>query len=72
MAATTHISAHKGLTLAAPAALFHALRDRISAYRSYRRTLNELSRLTSRELADLGLNRSMLKSVALGAAHYDR
>ena len=35
----------------------------------YRTTFNELNNLTSRELADLGLSRSMIKSVALEAAY---
>lgn len=72
MAATTHITAHKGASLALPGSLFQAVRERFAAYRRYRRTLNELSQLTSRELADLGLHRSMLKSVALEAAKSGR
>ncbi|QBF31237.1 DUF1127 domain-containing protein [Thalassococcus sp. S3] len=35
----------------------------------YRETLNELSSLSNRDLADLGLNRSMLKRVAWQAAY---
>lgn len=37
---------------------------------NYKRTLNELNSLTDRELADLGLHRGMIRSVALG--HYER
>lgn len=37
---------------------------------NYKRTLNELNSLTDRELADLGLHRGMIRSVALG--HYQR
>ena len=37
---------------------------------NYKRTLNELNSLTDRELADLGLHRGMIRSIALG--HYER
>ena len=33
----------------------------------YRQTLTELEALSNRELADLGINRSMIKSVAIQA-----
>lgn len=35
----------------------------------YRETLNELRALTDRDLADLGLHRSMLHRIAYQAAH---
>jgi len=55
-----------------------SLADRVSAVfaqfaearakqKLYRTTLNELSVLSNRELADLGINRSMIKSIALDA-----
>lgn len=34
----------------------------------YRATYNELVALTDRDLADLGINRSMIKSIAIEAA----
>ena len=34
----------------------------------YRTTLHELDALTNRELADLGIHRSMIKSIALEAS----
>ncbi|WP_223163003.1 DUF1127 domain-containing protein [Roseivivax sediminis] len=37
--------------------------------RVYKRTLNELAALSNRELADLGLHRSQLRSIAWQAAH---
>ncbi|WP_179380840.1 DUF1127 domain-containing protein [Jannaschia marina] len=57
-----------------------SLRDRIAArietaradyakWRVYRRTINELSALSNRDLADLGLSRSMIHGVALEAAY---
>lgn len=45
------------------------MRDAWARHRVYRNTLNELNGLSGRELNDLGLNRSMLKSVALEAAY---
>ena len=40
------------------------LTSRIQKWRSYRRTYNELSKLTNRELDDLGLNRGDIMSIA--------
>ncbi len=37
---------------------------RVGQYRAYRRTLAELQSISPRDLADLGLDRSMLNSVA--------
>lgn len=45
-----------------------SLFDRLGRIRMARRTIRELNALTSRELDDLGLNRSMIKSVAYEAA----
>lgn len=45
------------------------LKTRFQSYRVYRHTLSELSALSDRELADLGLHRSMLKRVAYQAAY---
>lgn len=49
--------------------LFHSLADSYAKRVEYRRTLNELQALSGRELADLGLHRSMLKRIALEAAY---
>ena len=69
MAAIDHISRSKLSLFSAPAALAEAAWDRFTQYRVYRKTLVELSMLTRRELADLGLNRSMLQTVARDAAY---
>ncbi|MEO9782417.1 MAG: DUF1127 domain-containing protein [Sedimentitalea sp.] len=45
------------------------LKSRFQSYRVYRHTLSELSVLSDRELADLGLHRSMLKRIAYQAAY---
>ncbi|MDG2475221.1 MAG: DUF1127 domain-containing protein [Paracoccaceae bacterium] len=38
-------------------------------YRLYLTTISELSALTNRELSDLGLSRSMIKSVSFSAVY---
>ena len=44
------------------------LAARYAHYRIYSESLNELRELSDRDLNDLGLNRTMLKSIALEAA----
>lgn len=66
MAATQQIS------MAKPAASFgwlQALMVKVNRYRLYNRTVSELSSLSGRELADLGLSRSEIKRVAYQAAY---
>ncbi|WP_376874142.1 DUF1127 domain-containing protein [Albirhodobacter sp. R86504] len=45
------------------------LSDAFQRRRVYRQTLRELNALTSRELADLGMHRSMITRVAMDAAY---
>lgn len=45
------------------------IRAALEQRRIYTTTLNELSALTSRELADLGIDRSNIQSVAYQAAY---
>lgn len=49
-----------------------ALAGRYAKYKVYRNTMNELSALTDRDLADLGINRSMISSIATEAAETAR
>lgn len=60
----------------APAGMFdrmngvlQALRDYSARRKIYRTTLNELYALDGRELADLGINKSMIRSIAYDAAY---
>ncbi len=69
MAYVTHTSVGSDSHVEKSKALWSSLTSRFTAYRNYRRTLSELRTLTTRELADLGLNRSMLKRVAMEAAY---
>ena len=47
-----------------------ALATRIAWYRRYRRTLEELSQLSDRDLADMGMHRSTIRDVARDAADW--
>ena len=51
------------------AGLFGGITERVERYKTYRRTLDELSGLTDRELSDLGLSRTMLRAIAYKAAY---
>lgn len=69
MASYSHSSsAAQGAFFQMPA-FVDAVLEHISRRRLYRRTLNELGSLSNRQLADLGLNRSMLRRVAWQAAY---
>ena len=43
--------------------------DRMARAKVYRTTVNELSNLTNRELADLSISRSAIRGIALEAAY---
>ena len=49
-----------------------AIADRYASHKIYRATLSELSALTDRDLADLGISRSMIKGIAMEAANTAR
>lgn len=70
MAFTTQT--HAGMTFADR---FNALRnDFVEAQKKrkiYRATMTELTNLTDRDLNDLGINRTMIKRLALEAAGYN-
>jgi uncharacterized protein YjiS (DUF1127 family) len=51
------------------AAPFAAMADAWARYRVYRRTFAELNALTSRDLDDLGISRSMITRLAYEAAY---
>ena len=46
-----------------------SLKGRFERHRTYLKTVEELSRLSSRELADLGINRSEIRRVARDAVY---
>ena len=64
MAVATNISTLKGVQTNGLTALIEAAKNRYARYRIYRQTVNELSALSNRELADLGLHRSMIHQMA--------
>jgi uncharacterized protein YjiS (DUF1127 family) len=49
-------------------ALVAKLNDQRRRYRVYRQTIGELKALSDRDLADLGIARSMIESIAMEAA----
>ena len=51
--------------------LWSSVKNKLEKRSKYRRTLNELSALSTRELADLGLNRSMIHWIAHETAYGD-
>lgn len=51
------------------AARFAQFKDAAAKRKVYNKTLNELQSLSMRELADLGLNPSMLRRIAYEAAY---
>lgn len=50
--------------------MFKELRESLQRHANYRSTVNELSKLTDKELNDIGLNRGMIHSVSM-EMHYD-
>ncbi|WP_188789123.1 DUF1127 domain-containing protein [Salipiger pallidus] len=51
------------------AGIVAAFRERSARRRLYKDTLRELNSLSSRELSDLGLHRSMIRRIAYQAAY---
>jgi len=47
--------------------MFEVLKTRITAWKRYNRTVSELNALSNRELADLGIARADIQSVARAA-----
>lgn len=67
--ASTNAPLSKSASAGFATGLLAALREAAQRYRVYRTTISELSALTNMELADLGINRSMIKRLALDAAY---
>jgi uncharacterized protein YjiS (DUF1127 family) len=69
MAFATEIHALNGDITHRIAATYISAAARFASYRVYRKTVSELNELSSRELDDVGLSRSMIKRVALEGAY---
>jgi len=69
MAYATEIHASHGDITHRIAAKLKSAAQRFSNYRVYRKTVSELSALSTRELDDLGISRSMIKRISLEAAY---
>lgn len=48
---------------------FNSMRARYVQWRLYRTTLNELTALSDRDLADIGINRGELRALAMETAY---
>ena len=68
MAMATNTPALKGTHFGGITTLVEAAKTRFARYRLYRQTVSELSALSNRELADLGLSRAMIRGLARQAA----
>ena len=72
MAFTNTYSATSNGLLDRLAIALKASGERLELWRTYRRTCLELAELDDRDLADLGLSRSMIRAVAFEAAYGSR
>ncbi|WP_171128031.1 MULTISPECIES: DUF1127 domain-containing protein [unclassified Ruegeria] len=68
MAIATHPTSLKSASSSGLNTVLGGLKLRFNRYRTFRQTYNALAALSNRELADLGLNRSMIRRLALQAA----
>ena len=66
---TAHPAAHDAGLFARLSGFFAGLAERRARYRLYRETVDELSALDRRELADLGLSRAQIPAVAQAAVY---
>ena len=57
-----------GSILSRIGAAYHEVADMFGRYRVFRQTQDELSALSDRQLADIGMNRSMITRIAMDAA----
>ncbi|SMC88358.1 DUF1127 domain-containing protein [Primorskyibacter flagellatus] len=69
MAYATHTSNTQSAFAARVGDALDTIRTRFERRRVYKRTLTELQSLSTRELEDLGLNRSSLNRIAYQAAY---
>ena len=67
MAVASIQTALKGAPAFGISALIETAKTRLVRRHMYRQTVNELSALSDRQLADLGLHRSMIRQLALQA-----
>ncbi|MEO8529735.1 MAG: DUF1127 domain-containing protein [Deltaproteobacteria bacterium] len=68
MAYTTHINSASTGVFGRFAEFRRSLVERSARYATYRKTMNELSNLSDRDLNDLGIHRSQIATLAKSAA----
>lgn len=59
------LTVNNWLNMSSVVDFFQTLSKSYDQYRQYRSTINELSSLSDYELQDIGINRGMIKSVAM-------
>jgi uncharacterized protein YjiS (DUF1127 family) len=69
MAFLTNIAAPSSAFQSGLNSVVSALKEKLARRRLYRATFIELAGLSDRDLADLGMHRSMIKRLAWQAAH---
>ena len=67
---TQTLNAYGMIGESAPRSLFARVAAWLDEQRRYRRTIKELSQLSTRELEDIGLTRADIDGVARRCAHY--
>ena len=72
MAASIQLSAPRGILISRLAASFQALRETVAQRISFQHTVNDLSKLDRRQLADLGLHRSGIRQAAHEAIYHQQ
>ena len=60
-------SIYEALQIAQTKRAFYLVHERMMMYKEYRQTYSELHKLTDRELADIGIDRGMIHSIAMDA-----
>ncbi|WP_296765271.1 DUF1127 domain-containing protein [Sediminimonas sp.] len=69
MAHVTDIRAPRSALVDRISAMLKSLAERHARYAAFRETVSELSELSDRELADIGLSRTQIRSVAMEHAY---
>lgn len=69
MAFVTDIRAAEAGILDRIIAAYKGIADKYARYNLYSETFNELNALSNRDLADLGISRSMIRGIAHEAAY---
>ena len=59
------LSVTEWMNLSSLVHFFSTLKNKLTRVQNIRKTVNELSKLSDRELADIGISRGMIRGIAL-------